>query len=242
VECDDVREHLAEHLLGSLPEDEEGQVRRHLRGCMACRRELAVLDEGMRTFARAAHQVDPPEALRSRVLGALAEEKEEAEAAAPKSLRRNPSRLRRFALATAAVLVLGSAVGVAAAQTHRANQVTSLASTYQHFLGALGGKDVRAGTFSSNGPQDVQGSVVMYDSDQGQSWVLVMARAPGLTGKAQVEVSSATRQMELHPLRFDSSGNASSWLVTANDLSKFDTVRIVGPTGSVLATANLGYH
>jgi hypothetical protein len=239
MDCDAVREHLAEHLLGSLPEDVESEVRRHLRGCMACRRELAVLDEGMRTFARAAHQVDPPDALKSRVLEALSEEREEA---APKSLQRNPSRVRRFALAAAAVLVLGSAVGMAAAQTHRANQNAGLAATYRHFLDALGGKDVRVGTFSSTGPQDVQGSVVMYDSDQGQSWILVMVRAPGLSGEAQVNVSSPSRQMELHPIDFDASGTGSSWLVTANDISRFDTVRIVGPAGAVVATAHLDYH
>jgi hypothetical protein len=239
MDCDSVRQHLAEHLLGTLPEDVESGLRRHLRGCMGCRRELAVLDEGMRTFARAAHQVDPPEELRTRVLEALAEEHEEV---APKSLQRNPSRVRRFALATAAVLILGSAVGVATAQTNRANHNAGFAATYRQFLDALGGKDVRAGTLSSTGPQDVQGSVVMYDSDQGQSWILVMARAPGLTGEARVQVSSPSHQMELHPLKFDMSGNASTWLVTANDISRFDTVRIVGPSGGVLATAHLGYH
>jgi hypothetical protein len=48
--------------------------------------------------------------------------------------------------------------------------------------------------------------------------------------------------MELHPLTFDPSGNASSWLVTANDISRFDTVRIVGPAGAVVATAHVDYH
>lgn len=236
--CDAVREHLAEHLLGSLPEDVESDIRRHLRGCMMCRREFAALDEGMRTFSRAAHQVDPPEALRSRVLAALDEEHEET----PKPLQRNPSRMRRFALAAAAVVILGSAVGIATAQTNRANHNADFAATYRQFLNALGGKDVRAGTLTSTGPQDVQGSVVMYDSDQGQSWILVMAQAPGLTGEAQVEVSSPSHRMELHPLEFDTSGNASSWLVTANDISRFDTVRILDPTGGILATAHLGYH
>ena len=36
--------------------------------------------------------------------------------------------------------------------------------------------------------------VVVIDSDQGQSWILVLARAPGLSGEAQVIVSSQTRQ------------------------------------------------
>jgi hypothetical protein len=48
--------------------------------------------------------------------------------------------------------------------------------------------------------------------------------------------------MELHPIDFDASGTGSSWLVTANDISRFDTVRIVGPAGAVVATAHLDYH
>ena len=77
MSCDDVREHLAEHVLDTLPPEQDAGVRGHLRGCMACRRELAALEEGMSTFARAAHQVDPPEPLRTRVLAVLEDERTE---------------------------------------------------------------------------------------------------------------------------------------------------------------------
>ena len=238
MNCDAVREHLAEHLLGSLPHDAERAVSAHLRGCMACRRELAALDEGMRTFARAAHQVDPPESLKTRVLDVLDEER----GVEPEPVRRNGSRLRRIALVAAAAVLLGSAVGMAAVQSNRANQNAGLATSYRNFLHALGGKDVRVGTLDATGQQDVQGSVVMYDSDQGQSWILVLVRAPGMIGPAQAVVSSGQRQMELHPLELDSAGSGSTWLVTANDISTFDMVRIVGPDGVTVAAAHIPYH
>ena len=73
-------------------------------------------------------------------------------------------------------------------------------------------------------------------SFQNLSWILVLARAPGETGRAQVVVSSSRRRIELHPLAFGPSGEASSWLVTASDISRFDRVQILGPGGTVLAT------
>jgi hypothetical protein len=232
VSCEDVREHLAEHLLDSLPEDVEAEVRGHLRGCMACRRELAALDDGMRTFATAAHQVQPPGSLKERVLTVLAEERDQS----PNAVRRKAFGPRRIALAAAAVIVLVASVGVAAVQSERAGHYQGLAASYKNFLHALGGRDVRVGTLAATGQQDVQGSVVMYDSDVGQSWILVLVRAPGMSGEAQVVVSSPNRSIELHPLEFGTSGEASSWLVTANDISGFDRVRIVGPAGNVVAT------
>src|SRR5207302_442468 len=111
-----------------------------------------------------------------------------------------------------------------------------IAAEYQAFLGALGGKDVRVGALHARGTQEVQGSVVMYDSDKGQSWILVLVRAPGESGQAHAMVSSPKRRIELHPLRFDSGGEASTWLVTGSDISRFSHVRIVDAAGALLAS------
>jgi anti-sigma factor RsiW len=235
MSCDEVREQLAEHVLGTLPEETEGEVRRHLRGCMACRLELRGLEEGMSTFARAAHQVDPPDALKERVLAVLEEERVEA----PAPPRRIPAR--RIAVAAAAFVILGGSIGLAAVQTNRASHYHGLAAHYEQFLAALGGKDVRVGTLRARGHQDVQGSVVMYDSARGQSWILVLVRAPGETGEAQVMVTSPKRQIELHPLEFDAAGEASTWLVTANDISRFNGVRVIDPDGTVLAAGRVSH-
>ena len=53
--CDEVRELLPEHLLGTLDGPEDLEVRRHLRGCAGCRTDMAGLSEGVEWFARAAH-------------------------------------------------------------------------------------------------------------------------------------------------------------------------------------------
>src|SRR5437588_7367040 len=239
--CDTVREHLAEYVLGSLPGDVENDVRRHLRGCMSCRRELHALEEGVSTFARAAHQVDPPASLRDRVLATLEEERTDQ----PESGRR-PGRLLRVAVAAAMVALVGALAwtGVTAAgASHRADTYEATAQHYQQFLHALGGKDVRVGTLRRRGPEQVDGSVVMYDSDKGQSWILVLVRAPGQTGRANVTVlSPAGTRIELHPLEFGASGEASTWLVTGSDISRFDRVRVSDRAGNVLASGRVSHE
>ena len=45
--CDEVRELLPEHLLGTLEGPEDLEVRRHLRGCASCRDERMKLEEGV---------------------------------------------------------------------------------------------------------------------------------------------------------------------------------------------------
>ena len=45
MNCEDVRSLLQEHLDGRLTPEVRGHVENHLRGCAACRRELALLTE-----------------------------------------------------------------------------------------------------------------------------------------------------------------------------------------------------
>jgi hypothetical protein len=235
MSCDDVRDLLAEHVLGTLDDVADTAVRRHLRGCAGCRQELRTLEEGVSTFARAAHQVEPPEALRDRVLGVI---EEEHVTAPPTTQRRSPLRGRRGIAVAAAVVLLAASAGLAAVEHGRASHFRGIASRYERFLDALGGKDVRVGTLRPLGEQAVDGSVVMYDSDRGQSWILVLVHAPGESGEARVMVRSPQRHIELHPLRFDEAGEASTWLVTRSDISDFDRVQILDASGGVMAAGN----
>ena len=80
----------------------------------------------------------------------------------------------------------------------------------------------------------------MYDSDVEQSWVLVLVRAPGMTGDADVRLSSTSgKTIEMHPLEFSAGGESSSWLVTSADLQSFDRVTITDASGRRIATADV---
>src|SRR5437899_1977122 len=71
--CDEVRELLPEHLLGTLEGPEDLEVRRHLRGCSACREERMKLEDGVAALSRAVHDQEPPADLRDRVMRTLDE-------------------------------------------------------------------------------------------------------------------------------------------------------------------------
>ncbi len=230
---DHVREQLAEHLLGTLEGPEDIEVRRHLRGCAACRREMAALAEGVSTFARAAHDLEPPEPLKQRVLTVLEREWADASEATPP--RRSAARLARAAVAVAVVASLGWGV----VSTHRANHFEAAARTYENLLGKLGGKSFRVGRLSAAGQQQLSGSVVMYDSGGGQSWALVLVQAPGLRGTAQVVLSSGSHTIRMRPLQFGPGGDASTWLVTSSSLRAFNRVTVFDPTGAVLAAGSV---
>jgi len=225
---------LAEHLLGTLGPEEDLAVRMHLRGCGDCRRQLAELEEGLSTFALAAHQTPPPADLRERVLTALEEERAD-----------RPVRARRFTpalvLQAAVVVLLAGALAWGSLATVHNSHLSAQADRYKAFLAALGGRDVRVGTLQPRGQQAAEGSAILNDSDVGQSWALILVRAPGLTGQARVILTSSVsgRTIELHPLVFSGDGEASSWLVTPADISRFDRVKVVGADGRVLAAGQI---
>jgi len=235
VNCEDVREALPDYVLGSLPELEMAAVRRHLRGCSACRSDQVALDEGVALFADAAHASPPPPELRERVMSVLAEEWAET----PETRQPFSRRLMRWpSLAAAVVLLAGALIWGGVAQS-KANEWHQDAVSYQHLLHTLGGRDVRVGVLSPAGHQVVDGTAVVYDSDRGQSWCLVLVKAAGFRGNMNVTLSSSTGQsIRMFPIQIDSGGEGSSWLVTGADLSSFSTIRLRAADGTLLASAH----
>ena len=233
MKCEDAREHLAEHLLGTLDPELDERIATHLRGCAACRGEMAALAEGVGSFARASHDREPPEELRARVLSVL---QEEWDAETP-ARRGRSTRLVATSLVAAAALV--ATLAWAGLATVRANRSEAAAAKYEAFLGALGGESVRVGELRASGSQALQGSVVIYDSNVGQSWVLVLCRAPGWSGSANVTLVSADGEtVDLRPMEFSEGGEGSTWLVTSSDLQRFERVNLWDDAG-VLASASV---
>jgi hypothetical protein len=229
-----VREHLAEHLLGTLDEPTDVAVRAHARGCASCRTETSALAEGVATLAAAAHDVEPPRELRERVLGVLDEEWADAARA-----HEQPTPRRRRIARAAAIAALAAAVSWAAIATVQASRLEDEAGKYEALLSVLGGQDVRVGVMRPASSSGLEGSVVVYDSNVGQSWVLVLCRAPGWDGTANVTLlDDRDRRIELRPIEFGPQGEGSTWLVTASDLTGFERVNVWDETG-VLASADV---
>jgi hypothetical protein len=230
VTCEQVREQLAEHLLGTLDESTDGEVRIHLRGCGSCRAELRAMADGVGTFAAAAHDVDPPGEMKQRVLATL---DEEWSSVAPSRAR--SGRPGRVAL----IAALAAALAWGAVATVLALRYEDAADTYETFLAQLGGENVRVGALRAQGAQDLQGSVVIYESKVGQSWALVLCRAPGWEGTVNVTMlAGQDRRIDLRPMELGPGGEGSTWLVTSSNLASYDTVNLWDDSG-VLASAEI---
>jgi len=158
------------------------------------------------------------------------------EAPAPKG--RRPGFLLRWPVIAAMLAILAGALAWGGLATAHERGLRPDATSYRQFLQALGGKDVRVANLAGHGTVVVEGTAVLYDSDNGQSWVLVMARAPGYSGgPLAVTLSSKDgRSITLHPLQIDAEGTGSTWLVTSANIARFNGVQLRSPGGEVLAS------
>jgi hypothetical protein len=236
--CDDVRARLPDLVLGSPAERDDLDVRRHLRGCAACRRELDALREGSGVFASALERPAPAE-LRSRVMAVLAEEWSEDKAPPPASSARPVHRGWRIAVAASLALAVG-AVAFGLLQLGRARDASEDAASFRTVLATLGGTGFRVGTLEPASDTPVEGSVVAYESSNDQSFVVVFVRTPGLEGKGSLRVSRADgTTWNPGPIEFDGDGDAATWWVTDRSIASMTGLTVRGPDGTLLATAGL---
>jgi anti-sigma factor RsiW len=176
--CDDVRPQLPDFVLGSLDDADERGLRRHLRGCAGCRRELDALHEGLGVFASTLQRAAPPE-LHDRVMDVLSKEwTEGAGQARPRMPASRGWRIARAASLT--VAVVSAAFGVL--QLGRARDATRAANSFRTVLATLGGTGFKVGSLQASSERPVEGSVVAYESSKDQSFVVVFVRTPGLAG------------------------------------------------------------
>lgn len=111
---DEVVELAAAFVLGALEPAEEDAVREHLRACREPHAEFAELGSVVPALAEAVHPVEPPADLKSRILGAAADElAARRPAASPvaepipfETRRRGPSPVSWFLVAAAGIAIV----------------------------------------------------------------------------------------------------------------------------------------
>lgn len=227
---------LPDFALGSQEGRDDLEVRRHLRGCGACRRELEVLREGVGVFASTLERPAPPE-LRDRVMHVLSEEW--TEKIEPSRTRATAPRGWRMAVAASiALAIVAGAFGVV--QLGRAREAAKDAASYGTVLATLGGTGFKVGTLEAASKKPVEGSVVAYESSNDQSFVVVFVRTPELAGEGSLLVSrSDGTTWDPGPIEFDGDGDAAVWWVTDRSIASMTGLTVKAPDGSVLATAGL---
>ena len=234
--CDDARTLLPDFVLGSTEKRDELDLRRHLRGCGACRRELDALREGLGVFASTLERTAPPE-LRDRVMNVLSEEWTEA-IESPRSREPAASRWRIAFAASMALALVAGAFGLI--QLDRAHDAMKDATSFRTVLATLGGTGFKVGTLEAATETPVEGSVVAYESSKDQSFVVVFVRTPELTGEGSLLVSrSDGTTWDPGPIEFDGDGDAAVWWVTDRSIASMTGLTVTGPDGSILATAGL---
>jgi hypothetical protein len=242
--CDEVRVLLPEQLLAMLPPDLDAEVERHLRGCSACRREQAMIEEGLAALARATHDEDPPAELRERVLTALGAERQHEVRTAVAAHGHGP---RRWALLTgvAAAVALLALVGAllwGSGHARRADRLQADANSYTTLLTTLGGEEFHVGRIVPVAGADISGQVLLYEGDRAggwNSWGVLFVRSPGRTGTATATLLSEDGDaLELPDLEFEE-GEAAAWIVVPEELGAYDRLTITGADGSLLGAATI---
>jgi hypothetical protein len=234
--CEEVRALLPDFALSSQEGRDEPEVRRHLRGCGSCRRELDALREGLGVLASTLERPAPPE-LRDRVMRVLSEEW--TERIEPSRTRASAPRGWRIAVAASiALAVVAGAFGVI--QLDRAREAAGDATSYDTVLATLGGTGFKVGALEAASQRPVEGSVVAYESSNDQSFVVVFVRTPELAGEGSLLVSrSDGTTWDPGPIEFDGDGDAAVWWVTDRSIASMTGLSVRAPDGSVLATAGL---
>jgi hypothetical protein len=243
VNCAEVREQLPDHLLGTLTDVEGAPVRRHLRGCAACRAELSALEDGLSLFSQAAHHSVPPPELETRVITAIEEEWRDAEteqdlvSAGPAERRRRVPGA--WLVAAAAVFALVVSLGWGAGLARRADRAAADAASYSRLLATLGGREFRVGGLHGTPGYDVSGSLIVYDSVLGRSWAAVFVRAPGSSGPMTATLTgSGGQELSFDPIRI-TDGEGNGWLVTRADVRAFDRLTVRDASGVAVASAQI---
>ncbi|MBI2238816.1 MAG: zf-HC2 domain-containing protein [Actinobacteria bacterium] len=196
MNCLEVRERLADHVVATLDPEEAKAVGRHLRWCAGCRKEASELQQAAAIFAFALAPVAPPEDLEERVVETV----RSAAGAAPGSRRRVRSAAASVVAAMGAVAALGwGAVMTGQADRFRDSAEQSAATTlrqsaalerFRRVVQSLGfdaeESDIRLGQLAGQGPGG------------GVALVLV---SPRIIDFAMVIVNGLPRDPEASPYR-----------------------------------------
>jgi Anti-sigma-K factor rskA len=130
TQCDDIRGLAAGLALDVVDEDEERRVREHVARCPGCADELDRMREAAAVLGSAPPQLDPPPALRGRLLAAARAERPDGRATRPLGLV-GPRAVRRprvtpaWAAIAAAILVSVGSLAWAASLQRQVAQLSA---------------------------------------------------------------------------------------------------------------------
>lgn len=176
--CAAVREHLAEHALGTLRREVAADVRRHVAWCAGCRKEAEDLADGAAAVGLLLGREEPPPRLEDRVVAAVT-------GAAGHGRRRRMLARSLAGAAAVSVALAGLAGGWAVAMRQRMAVLTeaggSAVSRVDRFeqplrdiLGSAEGRLLSGRLQAAGADTPGSGRAVVFDSPSGADWVLLV--------------------------------------------------------------------
>lgn len=102
---DQVVDRLEQYVLGELTPAERHDIESHLHACASCSRALRELQDALTLVAESAPSLEPPEALKARVVAAVAVQPQDPPQASPFGASRGTQRWRWLSVAAAVMMV-----------------------------------------------------------------------------------------------------------------------------------------
>jgi hypothetical protein len=238
MDCREVRDLLAEHVLGTLDEDRAQLVERHVEWCAGCRKEMAELAEGAAVVVTGLSPAEPPAGLEGRVVSAIRD-------AAHRAERRRRPKVALVAAAMAGFVAVG-ALGWAVAMRGRVSELqesaNSAAARARQFEGVLreilieadDGRILSAELVGIGGAAG-GGRGILFDSPGGLDWALVITGGlPAENGPYLAYVTVGDRRQRLGRLSPSSPGELAVYRIFSHDVSGAHWVSVRDRTGSTV--------
>jgi anti-sigma-K factor RskA len=180
IDHEGLREAVGLYALGALPADERVLFEQHLATCDECQRELRALAVVVDVLPYAVPQIDPPPALRGRVLAAVGEGASHVAAPGPISPRR-PFAMAAW-LSAAALLVM--AIGLGAYSVSLRQRVGSLEALLREAMSRLDRTEQQLASATRDADRAQLRLAVLTAPDMKQVDLAGQSPAPRAAGRA----------------------------------------------------------
>jgi Anti-sigma-K factor rskA len=234
--CDDIIELAAAVAVDALDEDEARQVEAHAAACARCAVALQEFREAACVLGAAVGQVEPPPALRTRILHAARQEQ-------PATVPRPPrlARLRRVSpawigVAAAVVLSAFSLFRVVMLQNQVANlesALTAQSGRYDRVASVLASEQLAVRSLQPVAQTVNSRGMVYLDSSSGTGMLMCRNLPPIAPGHAyQIWFVRGNERVSGGMLWPDGFGNGYTLIDVPSDLQSFDSIGLTDEPGN----------
>ena len=190
--CEEVRDLLPEHLLGSLDDTSDARVRKHLRGCADAARSACAWRMASRPCPTPPmSRIRPRSCADTCSMSCPRSGTSRATTRTPASAPAAHGSAWRWLAVAAAIILVTVSLSWGVSQSRRAAGLQADAGAIKHCWTRSAARSSVWASCSRRTDRPLKGTVVLYDGEPGKdwnSWGIVMANAPDFSGEAHVRL------------------------------------------------------